>query len=179
MAEKECIDYRVDAVEEYAKAHYDQDGWDYVVETMTRWAIYDLVKWQRSGEGAVKKVASIVGAKDEQRQEVLSLADTPDGPEVLNDTSVMYCEKCGAAVHSLDEMHDHVCQEKDATDEVNVDLTDYVEPTVEQKDEANAEYLETADAHELNLDAPNGYFKNGNPKPVSKKDRERLGLLAS
>jgi hypothetical protein len=57
-----------------------------------------------------------------------------------------------------------------------IDLTNYEEPTEEEKDAANAEYLVDADAQELNLDAPNGYFKNGNPKPVSKKDRERLGL---
>jgi len=125
-----------------------------------------------------------------------------EGPQP--DKSV--CSVCLTEVSSLEDLQNHDCkgilegtvdpnvtvdlskladkpvitdeQVNAAIEEIEVDLTDYVEPTEEQKDEVNAEFLEDADAHNLNLDAPNGYFKNGNPKPVSKKDRERLGLPA-
>lgn len=142
MAEKKvCKSARVDAVKAYATEHYEVAGWDIVVETYSDWDIYAIVKHQLSHEGAIRKVAQHVGAVHERRKEIQAMAGGEDKP----DTSVMYCEKCNAAMHSYSEMVEHVCPEAE---------TEVIDPA-----------------------APNGYFKNGKPKPVSKARMAELVAL--
>ena len=110
----ECKSARVDAVKAFAVEHYNEGGWDIVVETMSDWDIYHIVKHQLSEAGAIKKMAKHIGAKAEQREEIQSLAGGED---------------------------------KDVPAELGFDPK-----------------------------APNGYFKNGKPKPVSKA---RMAELAA
>lgn len=60
----------VEAVVEFAKANYEKDGWDIVVETMTAEEIAKVVYLCRTPAGAVRKIHAIVATMDEVRRDV-------------------------------------------------------------------------------------------------------------
>jgi hypothetical protein len=65
-------DMRINCVETYAKEHYDEGGWDIVVETFTRHDIYQVVKYSQSEKGAIKKMAAYLEDIADHRQDIQS-----------------------------------------------------------------------------------------------------------
>lgn len=62
----------VQAVKDHAHRNYNNDGWDYVVETMTDDDIRQAIGKASTIQGAIRKVASLCGLWDERRTEVRS-----------------------------------------------------------------------------------------------------------
>lgn len=60
----------VDIVKIHAKANYDKDGWDIVVESYEDSEIAYVIRDCRSNEAAIRKMHSIVKLLDERRQGV-------------------------------------------------------------------------------------------------------------
>ena len=50
----------IQAVKEHAQAHYNDGGWDVVVECWDDQQIADCIKGARTARGAIRKVATIV-----------------------------------------------------------------------------------------------------------------------
>lgn len=69
-------DSKVGAVKAHAKEHYEEDGWDIVIETMTNSDIYNVVKHTRSDKAAIKKMANHVAAPAAYRAEVIAEGGT-------------------------------------------------------------------------------------------------------
>lgn len=63
---------RVEAVKAFAIEHYEEGGWDVVVETYSDADIYNIVKHTRSEEGAIKKVAREIGAHNAVRKDIIA-----------------------------------------------------------------------------------------------------------
>jgi DNA-binding LytR/AlgR family response regulator len=60
----------IDAVRAYAIAHYQRDGWDYVVESYSDSQIADLIKTARTAVGAIKMVRTDCKARADYRAEI-------------------------------------------------------------------------------------------------------------
>lgn len=60
----------VDAVKRHAIAHYEQDGWDLVVETMDDEDIYKLVHLCRTEKGAIRVVKAHVKVIADYRSDI-------------------------------------------------------------------------------------------------------------
>jgi len=59
----------VQAVKEYALAHYGQDGWDYIVECWTDEEIAEEIKDCLSESGAIREMRQIAKLFHSQRTE--------------------------------------------------------------------------------------------------------------
>lgn len=64
----------VAAVRAHAVKHYEEGGWDYVVEAMTDADIAERIGKARTVNGAITKVATLVHLWDGQRREVMATA---------------------------------------------------------------------------------------------------------
>lgn len=60
----------VDAVRAHAVEHYEEDGWDYVVECWEDWEIRAVVRGSRSEGQAIRKVRKQVRALSDHRREI-------------------------------------------------------------------------------------------------------------
>lgn len=60
----------VNAVMDHAEKNYNKDGWDYVVETMDRRDIAELIGEARSSKAAIAKVKKIAKLLNDRRREV-------------------------------------------------------------------------------------------------------------
>ena len=56
--EKQINDYRVDAVKAHAAEHYEDGGWDVIVECYTDEMVLELVRGSRSVKGGSTKAPS-------------------------------------------------------------------------------------------------------------------------
>lgn len=64
----------IDAVKQYAKAHYEEGGWDYVVETMEDEDIAEDIAGARTPEEAIAKMKKIADMLGGHRDEIQSTA---------------------------------------------------------------------------------------------------------
>jgi len=62
----------VDRVFEHAQKNYEKDGWDFVVEAMSREEVAAIVGRAWTAAGAIKKVGEVVGLHDERRREIVA-----------------------------------------------------------------------------------------------------------
>ena len=60
----------IDAVRSYAISHYEQDGWDYVVECYSDAQIAEFIKTARTAAGAIKMVRSQVKPRANYRADI-------------------------------------------------------------------------------------------------------------
>lgn len=60
----------VKAVRAYAEAHYESDGWDFLVECWDDSDIQETISGAETAEEAVALCARVVGILDERRAEV-------------------------------------------------------------------------------------------------------------
>jgi hypothetical protein len=63
-------DELVDAVKAHARQHYDKNGWDYVVETMSDADILREIGKASTTHSAIRNVGKTVKLWHEQRQDV-------------------------------------------------------------------------------------------------------------
>lgn len=70
----ENIQALVDAVKEYAVAHYEEDGWDYVVETMEDEDIAEDIAGARTPQEAIAKMYKIAKMLGDHRSEIQATA---------------------------------------------------------------------------------------------------------
>ena len=64
----------VDAVKAHAVAHYEEGGWDYLVECYSDAEVAELIGRARTVAGAIKKVAKIMKIKGDYRDEIQATA---------------------------------------------------------------------------------------------------------
>ena len=64
----------IDAVKQYAKAHYEEGGWDYVVETMEDEDIAEDIAGAKTPEEAIAKMKKIADMLGGHREEIQSTA---------------------------------------------------------------------------------------------------------
>jgi hypothetical protein len=62
----------VDAVKRHANAHYEQDGWDLVVETMDDEDLYKLVRMCGTMRGAIRVVKAHVKVVHDYRNDIIN-----------------------------------------------------------------------------------------------------------
>lgn len=60
----------VDAVRAHALDHYNEDGWDYVVESWEDWEILAVVKGCKKESQAIRKVRKNVRSLSDYRREI-------------------------------------------------------------------------------------------------------------
>lgn len=60
----------VDAVRAHAVEHYEEDGWDYVVESWEDWEILAVVRGCRRESQAIRKVRKQVRSLSDHRREL-------------------------------------------------------------------------------------------------------------
>jgi hypothetical protein len=60
----------VEGVKKHATQHYEEDGWDYVVETMDDEEIADLVGFARNVREAIANVANTTTLLHERREDI-------------------------------------------------------------------------------------------------------------
>lgn len=60
----------VDAVRAHAVDHYNEDGWDFVVECWEDWEILAVVRGCRRESQAIRKVRKQIRALDDHRRDV-------------------------------------------------------------------------------------------------------------
>lgn len=66
------IETMVQKVREYALAHYDQDGWDYLVECYEDAEIAELIGDASSTPWAIERCRKVMQLLDEQRRSVMN-----------------------------------------------------------------------------------------------------------
>ena len=64
----------VTAIKAHAIAHYETDGWDYVVECYSDAEIADVIKTARTPAGAIKMMRAHVKPRADYRAEIQSEA---------------------------------------------------------------------------------------------------------
>lgn len=64
----------VDAVKAHAADHYEEDGWDYLVECYSDVEIVGLIGGARTVAGAIKKVGKVMRDKGDYRAEIQATA---------------------------------------------------------------------------------------------------------
>jgi len=62
----------VDAVKAHAQAHYDEDGWDYVVETYDDAEIAEAIHGCTKPEYAIIRMGRIIKVRDDVRKDVIA-----------------------------------------------------------------------------------------------------------
>ena len=60
----------IDAVRAHAVEHYNEDGWDYVVECWEDWEILAVVRGSKKESQAIRKVRKQVRALGDHRTEI-------------------------------------------------------------------------------------------------------------
>ena len=60
----------VDAVRAHAVDHYNEDGWDFVVECWEDWEILAVVRGCKKESQAIRKVRKQIRALDDHRRDV-------------------------------------------------------------------------------------------------------------
>ena len=60
----------VDAVRAHAIEHYNEDGWDFVVESWEDWEILAVVKGSKKESQAIRKVRKQIRALSDHRSEI-------------------------------------------------------------------------------------------------------------
>lgn len=60
----------VKAVQDYAYAHYETGGWDYIVETFEDEELAEIIGKARTVEGAIRKVRPYASGLGERRADV-------------------------------------------------------------------------------------------------------------
>jgi hypothetical protein len=78
MAAKLEDDYRIVAVKAHAQAHYNDGGWDIVVEAMSDEDIYWVIYKARSSKGAIERMAAHVGVVADVRADVIAAGGGDD-----------------------------------------------------------------------------------------------------
>ena len=79
FAKKTYRDHRIpqeliDAVKQHANKHYEEDGWDYVAETMDDLEIAQYISDATTPEEAIAKMYDLVKMLDTHRKEIQSTA---------------------------------------------------------------------------------------------------------
>lgn len=64
------MDERISAVRAYAKDHYEEDGWDYVVECFSDTDILEEIAGAMTPEEAIELVRQAVKVLDDRRKDV-------------------------------------------------------------------------------------------------------------
>lgn len=64
----------IEAVKQYAKAHYEESGWDYVIETMEDEDIAEDIAGAKTPEEAIAKMKKIADMLGDHRKEIQSTA---------------------------------------------------------------------------------------------------------
>jgi hypothetical protein len=64
----------VQAVKDFARANYNKDGWDYVVECWADDEIAQEIKGAKTAEAAIKRMKRIAKTQDDYRSEIQSTA---------------------------------------------------------------------------------------------------------
>jgi hypothetical protein len=64
----------IEAVKAYALAHYEKDGWDYVVECYSDADLAEIIKGCRTASGAIKRVRAAIKPRADYRSEIQSEA---------------------------------------------------------------------------------------------------------
>lgn len=64
----------VDAVRTHALQHYEDDGWDFVVECWEDWEILAVVKGSKSESQAIRRVRRQVRVLSDHRREIQATA---------------------------------------------------------------------------------------------------------
>ena len=67
---KPSIEEMVAAVKKHALEHYEESGWDILVEAWTDEEIAEELKHCRTIAGAIRKMGGIVGSHDRYRKEI-------------------------------------------------------------------------------------------------------------
>lgn len=62
----------VNAVKEYALEYYNEEGWDFVVETYTDKEIWEVIAGSKTVTSALRKMRRVTRLLDERRQDVRS-----------------------------------------------------------------------------------------------------------
>jgi hypothetical protein len=100
---RERVDMLVAAVKAHASEHYEEGGWDVVVETMDDKAIEDEVYRCRTPEGAIRKIGDIVGAYDSYRSDIIASGDPQPkkagAAEEYEAGDLATCHECFRMVH--------------------------------------------------------------------------------
>jgi len=60
----------IDAVKSHARDNYEEGGWDYLVECYEDSEIDELIGGATTIAGAIKKVAKVMGIKDDYRKDI-------------------------------------------------------------------------------------------------------------
>jgi hypothetical protein len=64
----------VAAVKKHAAEHYEEDGWDYLVESYEDHEVAELIGGAKTERGAIRKVAATMRLLDERRRDIQSTA---------------------------------------------------------------------------------------------------------
>jgi hypothetical protein len=64
----------VEAVKAHAVEHYEEDGWDYLVECYSDGEVEELIGKARTIAGAIKKVGKVMKDKGDYRAEIQATA---------------------------------------------------------------------------------------------------------
>lgn len=67
-------DELVKAVKQHAADHYEEGGWDYVVECYSDAEVAELIGGARTVKGAIKKVAKVMKIKGDYREDIQATA---------------------------------------------------------------------------------------------------------
>ena len=67
-------DELVSAVKQHAVDHYEEDGWDYLVECYSDAEVAELIGGARTVNGAIKKVAKVMKIKGDYREDIQATA---------------------------------------------------------------------------------------------------------
>lgn len=66
------LDELEEAVRAHAEAHYEQGGWDVLVETTNEDELIEIIRGARSVKGAIAKAAAHFGVVDAVRADVVN-----------------------------------------------------------------------------------------------------------
>lgn len=64
----------IQAVKDHAQAHYNDGGWDVVVECWDDEDIAEVIQGARTAKGAIRKVAVIVGVYADRQADAINSA---------------------------------------------------------------------------------------------------------
>lgn len=64
----------IEKIRKYAVEHYNEDGWDFLVETWEDSDVLDACEGYSSFEDAIKKIAKVLKVQDDYRKEIQSTA---------------------------------------------------------------------------------------------------------
>ena len=64
----------ISEIRSYAKEHYEEKGWDFIVECFGDEEIWEEIKTCKTRLGAIRKISSVVSILDENRREIAATA---------------------------------------------------------------------------------------------------------